>query len=277
MSTSLPIICKPTPWFLLRALAMLLMFAVFSVLFFIDGSTGYRKKNEVYYLHQAFRKASDEFSDMNSDGSLTAEAWKAHALRRKVDLPEDLSILPADFKSPMPWPEVLHDFEKMRPLQANLLWREYSRANQLAESPPDEPYDAAKIRDQWIVFWICLILAAGAAFILLRTLRRTIRVDEEAITSQSGRKVPYGEIKTLDLRKWDTKGIAFADYEGASGKGRLRIDGLTYGGFKLDQGEPAEQLMRYLRSRFSGEIIEYAPMTEEVETADEETPAAKDA
>jgi hypothetical protein len=262
MSQPLPIVCKPTPWFLLRALAMLLMFGVFSVLFFIDGSTGYRKKNEVYYLHQGFRKASDEFSDMNSDGALTAEVWKAHAARRTVELPEDLSILPEGFKAPMPWPAILHDFDKMRPLQVNLLWREYSRANRLPDTPPDEPFDARKIGEQWVVFWICLGLAGAAAFILLRTLRRTIRVDEEAITSQTGRRVPFGELKTLDLRKWDTKGIAFADYDGPSGKGRLRIDGLTYGGFKLDQGEPAEQLMQYLRSRFSGEIIEYAVVAE---------------
>jgi len=267
MSHPLPIVCKPTPWFLLRALAMLLMFGVFSVLFYIDGSTGYRKKNEVYYLHQAFRKANDEFSDMNSDGTLTAEAWKAHAARRTVELPEDLSILPVGFKASMPWPEILHDYDKMRPLQVNLLWREYSRAKRLAETPPDEPFDARKIGEQWVVFWICLGLAGAAAFILVRTLRRTIRVDEEAITSQAGKRVPFGDLKTLDLRKWDTKGIAFADYDGPSGKGRLRIDGLTYGGFKADQGEPAEKLMQYLRSRFSGEIIEYAVVAEVEEAA----------
>lgn len=246
---------------------MLLMFGVFSVLFYIDGSTGYRKKNEVYYLHDAFRKANEEFSDMNSDGSLTAEAWKAHAATRTVDLPEDLTILPEGFKKDMPWPAVLHDFEKMRPLQWNLLWREYSRANQLDESPPEEAFDARKIYEQWVVFWICLGLSGAATFVLVRTLRRSIRVDEEAITSQTGKRVPYGELKVLDLRKWDTKGIAFADYDGPSGKGRLRIDGLTYGGFKPEQGEPAEQLMRELRSRFSGEIIEYAVVAEADEGA----------
>jgi hypothetical protein len=64
----------------------------------------------------------------------------------------------------------------------------------------------------------------------------------------------------LDLRKWETKGLAFIDYDGPSGKGRLRIDGLTYGGFKKEQGEPAERLMRHIRARFSGEVLEYAPV-----------------
>jgi hypothetical protein len=269
MSTAPPIVCKPTPWFLLRALAMLLMFGVFSVLFYVDGSTGYRKKNEVYYLHQAFRTANEEFSKMNSDGELTAEAWKEHAASRSVDLPKDASILPATLKPPVPWPVVLHDFEKMKPLQWNLLWREYSGANEMDESPPEEPYDARKIGEQWVVFWICLALSLAAAFVLFRTLRRSMVADDEGVKSQDGRRVAYADLKVLDLRKWDTKGLAFADYEGASGKGRLRIDGLTYGGFKKEQEEPAEQFMQRIRANFSGEIIEYTAVVEEETPAEE--------
>ncbi len=80
--------------------------------------------------------------------------------------------------------------------------------------------------------------------------------------TQQGKRVPFTDFKTLDLRKWDTKGLAFIDYDGASGKGRIRIDGLTYGGFKKENDEPAERLMQRIRSRFSGEIIEYAPVAD---------------
>ncbi len=90
--------------------------------------------------------------------------------------------------------------------------------------------------------------------------RRSISADDEAITTQQGRRIPYTDLKTLDLRKWETKGLAFLDYDGTAGKGRLRIDGLTYGGFKKENDEPAERLMRRIRSRFSGELIEYAPL-----------------
>jgi hypothetical protein len=76
-----------------------------------------------------------------------------------------------------------------------------------------------------------------------------------------GKRILYTDLRSLDLRKWETKGLAFIDYDGSSGKGRIRIDGLTYGGFKKEQGEPAEELMRRVRSRFSGEILEYASLT----------------
>jgi hypothetical protein len=141
-----------------------------------------------------------------------------------------------------------------------MLWREYSKERGLDAKPKEEPYDARNIKEQWVVFWACLALAAGTAFILLRTLGRSIAADQEAITTQQGKRIPYTDLKTLDLRKWETKGLAFLDYEGSSGKGRLRIDGLTYGGFKQENDEPAERLMRLIRSRFSGELIEYVPL-----------------
>jgi hypothetical protein len=267
------IVLKPTPWFLLRAGVMLLMFGVFSVLFYIDGSTGYRKKNEVYYLHKTFQTANAEFSKMNADGSLSAADWKAHAENQQVAFPDDRSVLPADLVLPMPWPTILHDYEAMKPLQWNILWREFTKERGMDASPPEEPYDARKIQEQWVVFAICLALSLAAAFFLLRTLRRSISVDAEAITTQQGKRIPFSELKTLDLRKWETKGLAFIDHEGPSGKGRIRIDGLTYGGFKKEQDEPAERLMRQIRSHFSGEIIEYTVVAEAGSGPDASTPA----
>lgn len=259
MSESDTIVCKPTPWFLFRAAVMLVMFGVFSVMFYLDGSTGYRHKNERFYVERAFRQAAAEFEKMNAEGGLTPEDWQRHAETRTVDLPEDASLLPAAMRRPLPWPGILHDYAKMKPLQWNLLWTEYTREKGWDAKSVEEPYSARKIAEQWVVFWICLALALGAAFFLLRTMRRAITAGPDTLTSQDGRTVAYADLKTLDLRKWDTKGLAFLDYDGPAGKGRLRLDGLTYGGFKKENGEPAEQLMRRIRSKFSGEIIEYAP------------------
>ncbi len=260
MTSPESIVCKPTPWFLLRATVMMLMFGVFAVLFYIDGSTGYRKKNESFYLHKTFQTANEEFSKMNASSALTPDAWKSHAASRHVAFPDDRSLLPASIELPMPWPAVLHDYERMKPLQWNILWREYSKERGL-NAAVEEPYDAQKIKEQWVVFGICSVLALTATFFLLRTLRRSISADGETLVTQQGKRVPFADLKTLDLRKWDTKGLAFIDYDGASGKGRIRIDGMTYGGFKKEDDEPAERLMRQIRAGFSGEIIEYTTAT----------------
>ena len=261
MSSPDKIVCKPTPWFLFRAVVMFVMFAVFAVLFYIDGSTGYRKKNEIFFLNKTFEGASKQFFEMNSGETLTPEQWKKHASAQTVPFPDDQSTLPAGLKLPMPWPAVLQDYGKMKSTQWNLLWREYTKERGIDATVPEHPYDAGKIHEQWIVLCFCAALALLALFFLLRTLGRSIVADETGVTSQQGKRVPYTDLKRLDLRKWDTKGLAFIDYDGPSGKGRIRIDGLTYGGFKKEKGEPAEALMRFIRSRFSGEIVEYTALT----------------
>lgn len=268
MSTPEQIVCKPTPWFTLRAGAMLAMFGVFSVLFYIDGTTGYRKKNLTYYTHASFQQASDTFAKMDSEGKLTPEEWKDFAEKQTVGLPKDASVMPTDIKVPLPWPAILADYGKMKPLQPHLLWQEYSGENELDSKPPDEPFDAGKIREQIIVFYICLGLTAITLFFLIRTMMRSIRADSEALTTVTGKRITYAEMKTLDLRKWDTKGLALVEYGGASGSGTARIDGLTYGGFKKENDEPAEQLMRKIRANFSGEIIEYTTVEDAPKSAD---------
>ncbi len=273
MSSAETIVCKPTPWFLFRAVVMLLMFSVFAVLFYLDGSTGYRKKNEVFFLHKAFKTANDEFSKMNSGGALTADAWKVHAEKQTVAFPEDRSILPSSITLPMPWPVILHDYEQMKSLQWNILWQKYTGERGLPVDPGEEPYDARKIGEQWVVFGICSALAIVAAFFLLRTVRRSISADDVGVTTQQGKRIPYADLKKLDLRKWETKGLAFIDHDGASSKGRIRIDGLTYGGFKKEDDEPAERLMHRIRSRFSGEIIEYTT-ARDIRQEDEESTSA---
>ncbi len=257
------IVCKPTPWFTLRAAAMLAMFSVFAVLFYIDGTSGYRKKNMEFYLHATFQKATSEFARLDSDGKLTPAEWKEFVAEQSVTLPDDPTVVPTDVKKPMPWPEILADFEKVKPLQHNILWQEYSGENQMSDKPPEHPFDAKKIREQIIVFYICLALALITLFFLVRTSRRSIRADDEGIVTVKGTRVPYADMRTLDLRKWDTKGIAIIDHEGPSGKARARIDGLTYGGFKKEHDEPAERLMRKIRANFTGELIEYTTATED--------------
>ncbi len=262
MTSSEPIICRSTPWFRYRAALIFLMFGVFAALFYIDGSSGYRKKNKAFYLHQCFKDASELFSQKNADQKLGVETWREFASNQKVAFPKDRSILPKDMVLPMPWPEILANHERMKSLQWNQLWLDYTEAEGLDSTPPEKVYDARSIREQWLFFCICLVLAILSLFILIRTSRRKLVAEHDALISHNGRRIPYSEFIRLDLRKWDSKGIAYAEFQGSSGKGKLRIDGLTYGGFKKEDGELAEKLMQRLRSKFSGELLEYTSLSD---------------
>ena len=267
MQATEPIVCKPTPWFTLRAGAMLVMFSVFSVLFYIDGTTGYRKKNLEFYIEASFDQADRDFKKMKTEGDLSPESWKEFASKQEVKLDSDPSLLPEGTKTPMPWPAILTDFERMKSGQPHLLWQEYSGEMRMSKTPPKEPFSAGKIREQIIVFYICLSLVVFTLFFLIRTMLRSVRADSTALTTAGGKVIPYEDMKTLDLRKWDTKGIALIDFEGSAGSGRARVDGLTYGGFNKENGEPAERLMGLIRANFSGEIIEYTAVEQETEAS----------
>jgi hypothetical protein len=269
MSQTEKIICKPTPWFLLRAGVILAMFSFFSVWFYRDGTTGYRQKNYEYYLHATFEKATSTFSKMDAETPLTEETWRKFASKQTVDFPKDPSVLPADIKLPMSWPEVLMDFNQVKSLQHNHLWRDFSGKHEFDEEPIEKPYDAGKMKEQINVFYICVGLSIITLFFLLRTIRRSIMADEKSLITADGKNIPYQSMRVLDLRKWATKGIAFIEYETPAGMKRTRIDGLTYGGFSEENNQPAEQLMHQIRSNFTGEIVDYGEeKTEDLETED---------
>lgn len=276
------IVCKPTPWFLLRAAAMLLMFGIFSVLFFHDGKWGYREKNLSYHLSKAFERATAEFR--NKKENLTPEAWRAYAESQVIDfLPltkddaEKTPVpVPVGTPVPMPWPAVLHDYETVNASlgqEQGKLFNDYRQQANIKKAPPEKDFPERKTHEQWVVFWICLVLTIGAAVVLLRTLGRKMAIDDEALFPASGGKFTFADLTRLDLRKWDTKGLAFAWAKTPSGgEKKLRIDGLTYGGFKKEEGEPAECLMRRLKEKFSGELIEY--VTESGEASEPATPGS---
>jgi hypothetical protein len=267
------IVCKPTPWFLLRAAAMLLMFGVFSVLFFRDGKWGYREENLSYHVSKAFEQATNQFKEKKDQ--ITPADWRAYAATQKIDfLHTDKETkkpvatpVPEGTPVPMPWPEVLGDYEKMKASldqEPDTLFNDYRLQANLKKEAPEEVFPERKINEQWVVFGFCLVLALGALLMLLRTLGRRMAIDGQAFYPPSGGKFPFAELARLDLRKWDTKGLAFAWAKTPSGGERkLRIDGLTYGGFKKEDDEPAERLMRRLKENFSGELIEYETHAEE--------------
>lgn len=66
------------------------------------------------------------------------------------------------------------------------------------------------------------------------------------------------DIARLDLRRWKLKGLAIATLKPECGGARIRLDGLTYGGFrKEDSPHNAEDFMKALLSLYRGEIVDY--------------------
>lgn len=254
------IVCKPTPWFLLRAAAMLLMFGIFAALFYKDGRWGYRDKNLSFHVWKSVERAVAEFGDARD--RMSPAEWKEYAAQQRVFVGEvDMDTLPEGTAEDMRWPGLLGDHEAM---EAGLshprreLFDRYRDETGLKKDAPEQPYSAKKIFEQWVVFWICLALFLGTLFVLLRTLSRKIVLEGGTLEPAGGRPVELKDLVRLDLRRWQGKGLAFAwAADGNGGERKIRIDGLTYGGFRAEDDQPAERLMKGVKAGFSGELIDY--------------------
>lgn len=247
-----PIVCKVTSWFLLRAGAMLLMFSIFGFLFLKDGMVGYREKNRAYYAYKTFEAAGTQAMIPEQ----TAERWKAHAASQIMDFPENMDLLPAGTDPKTPWPEELQNYDALSRGKWHDQWIAYSGREKLAVNQL-ELLDEGKIQGQFIAFSVCLVLAVVALFFLLRTLRRSMAVDAGVLHTSAGRRVALSEITRIDLRQWKRKGLAFIYHGPSTPPRRARIDGMTYGGFKREEGAPAEALMQRVLAGFAGEVVEF--------------------
>jgi hypothetical protein len=255
---------------------MLVMFTVFAVLFFMDAKTGYRQKNLAFYTRMAFDSAFKAFPEYGKD----AESWAAFTKHSTIPAPafsdgHQPGPLPEGVSFPLPWPEQLKDYEKVKAAVGNWrpLYDEYRTSAGIQREPDEHDYPQQKITEQWAVFGVSSVLALATLFVLIRTKRRTLAVDDTTLYPPAGAAVPISDLSRLDLRKWDTKGVAFAWAKNPGGEPRkIRLDGFVYGGFKKDQGEPAEAFMKRLKASFSGEIMQY--VTDEAASPEVSTPGA---
>jgi hypothetical protein len=275
MNNSNTIICRPTKWFLWRAVAMLVLFGVFTVLFFKDWKVGYPQKNVEFYKHQAFEKAKAAFQEGESKGQ-GASQWESFVGEQMV-YPEEEGILPKGEDPKTGWPEVLANyegykkgFEEGKEKAAPPLWLEYSHAQGWGSEPPESGNDADKIQTQLHFAIGSAVLTLFAVFYLMRTGRRSMVVDDEAFFAPGGPRIPFEKIQRIDKRKWEAKGLAYMTYEGEDGKsGKAKVDGMVYGQFREEDGAPAEALFQKILKNFKGELIELEPEEEgEVEVAE---------
>lgn len=257
------IVCKPTQWFILRVLAMLVMFSVFAVLFIKDGISGYREQNLQYFLHHTFNQAGTDFQGLQSGDASSEGDWKAFSGEKTCLFPEDAAtVLPKGADLEMPWPTILVEGyavmkEKGGQNGANKLWEDYTSERGWPSKTEEHPHDAGDIQGQFVATAVALALIAFSLFILIRTLRRTIEADGEALYSQDGQRVLYVDMIRVDKRKWDTKGIALVYYQDGGEEKKVKIDGMVYGQFKEENGAPAERLFSRVMENFKGEVLEY--------------------
>lgn len=254
------IICKPTRDTFVRfgiVIAALLGFALY---FFYDAATGYRRQNEAICSYRAFAALGE------SATRLSAAQWESALSGRglifaREEQGETLFIdgngghypLPSPCEAVRTLPPEASDHAAMSKSWSDC-WAAYSARMHYPLKPGDHPHDEASIREQWYAGGIVGVLGIILLFFALRTRRRELSLRGDTVTA-AGRSFLLSDIECIDLRQWG-KGFKGVAYFRVGGK-RIRVDGMTYGGFSKEQGEPAETFMKAVLARYKGDIVEY--------------------
>lgn len=252
--TNQSIICRPTKDTFIRFAIVLAAFFGFGLYFFYDGAIGYRKANEVYFSYTAFARLGDEASKSDSWSADTAAQPLIQAEQVGAEQMVDGKYpIPADCEAARSTPPEAANHAAMRKSWADC-WTSYTARMKYPVKPAEHPFDTNAIREQWIAGSVCMLISAIILFFIARTSKRTMALNGDTVTA-AGQQFKVDDISLLDLRQWGKgfKGIAYAKV----GNRKIRMDGMTYGGFSPDQGQPAEVFMQALLSRYKGEIMEY--------------------
>ena len=261
----------------MRAILIIAMFGVFAYLFYRDGDTGYRDKNEQYVFYNLFNKVADE----KVKEFETEEAWKEFVSTKKIDLPsEEVCPLPEDFDRKQLWPSILASHYKTikdSNKKSNGAWKKYAGERGWDIDVDDEPEDQSSLNTQFYMAYGSAAFVIVVSFLFIRTLTRTMEVTESAYIAPGKKVVPYSAMRRIDTRKWDSKGVATIEYETNGVTKKVKVDGMIYGQFKKEDGEPAEKLYAFIMERFQGEVIEFESDDEEEDSEEDSEESASDA
>lgn len=254
------IICKATLDTFVRLGIVIIAFLGFAAYFFYDGSVGYRRQNEIICSFKAF-------ADLGKFAASASEpAWQSRlrgqpllAARHEGGewfMPGNEGLrfpLPADCEAARSCPPEAQNLAAMAKSWSDC-WLAYGKRMRFPAKPGEHPYDEEAILGQWIAGGAFSVAGLLLLALALRTSRRVLALQGDTVTA-AGRQFKVSEIERIDLRQWGAgfKGVAYFTVAGK----RIRIDGMTYGGFSKNKGEPAERFMQAVLGQYKGEIISY--------------------
>jgi hypothetical protein len=270
MSSGSEIICRPTKWFVWRALLMLVMFGGFGAYFLFDWKIGYPKNNYLVANYLAFDAAGKAWA--KEENLREPETWKKYVASQTIPFAEDRSLYPANTNFEEKWPEILF---KLGESNTTELWKEYSKEKGWPQQvdPDEDAKSKRKINEQIWAAAACFVFTALTSFFLIRTKGRVMKVDDEGYYPPGGSLIPFSDMTRLDKRKWETKGLATLTYRSGGEEKKAKIDGMVYGQFKEEEGAPAEALFQKVLANFEGELVE---LVADDEDEDEEGPEMDD-
>jgi hypothetical protein len=144
------------------------------------------------------------------------------------------------------------------------VWDQKARAEGWSTKPPKERTDT-DIFTQLVMALITLPIGLYFTYAFIRSLSRSVTMDDEGLKTNAGKRASWQAIKDVDRTRWKTKGIAVVHYEGPDGKGSITLDD-----WKFEEA-PTRSIMKAIDERLG--YVEQPPPQVPAE-APSQSPAA---
>jgi hypothetical protein len=103
-------------------------------------------------------------------------------------------------------------------------WNAYAKERGWSTKKPEKLHTRADIVGQYVFGSIFTLIGLVTLGYWAQQIRRTLKLDDEAVTSPAGTRVPFESITGLGLKKWESKGLATVRYEITGRKGEFIVD-----------------------------------------------------
>jgi hypothetical protein len=132
------------------------------------------------------------------------------------------------------------EFEKAKDPEG---WKAFAKERGWSQNKPEKFYKKEEIDGQFLYGALCAIVGLITLGYWAQQVRRTLKLDDQSVTSPAGTRVPFESITGLGLKKWDTKGLATVRYELGGRKGEFIVDD-----YKFDP-DTTRKILEEIRNR----------------------------
>jgi hypothetical protein len=92
-------------------------------------------------------------------------------------------------------------------------WPAYAASRGWVTKKPEKKYRPDEIRTQFVFGGLATVAGLLLYIYWLTQRKRQLKIEDGAVYTPSGARVPFASIRGLGKKRWDTKGIAIVRYE----------------------------------------------------------------
>src|SRR3954465_1399833 len=116
-------------------------------------------------------------------------------------------------------------------------WPAYAAAQGWVTQKPEKRYSTGDIVGQYVFGGVAVVTGLLLYIYWLTQRKRELKIEDGAVYTPSGARVPFASIRGLGKKRWDTKGIAIVRYEDNGRLLQFVVDDYKY------ETEPTRQIL----------------------------------